>query len=272
MTSCRWRRALGAGALVATALLVPSATAGWASAKLNEVSSGFDDRPAGTEITTVVNEGIAVTTQSVRTASGGALISRVAELTGGRAAEFPSFDGSSTGPRAVLAVVNAGQSDQLNPGSAPFRFGAHVWLDRTSGNRSYYDNGNNVIQRGLYSGSQFKIQIDGGQPSCRVSGALGSAEVASTARLVSERWYQLTCRRRVVDAGDLVELEVTPVTSDPALNGPIVTRSPVVAVGATGFSYSTPLSVGGKLHNNLSIVRASDQFNGRLDNPFLFIG
>jgi hypothetical protein len=130
------------------------------------------------------------------------------------------------------------------------------------------DNGDNVVQRGLYGNrSQYKIQVDGRRPSCRVKGSSGAVMVTSTVALSSGTWYRLICTR----SGSTVSLQVTRYTS----TGSVASTTMSSASGATGTvrapSWSQPISAGGKLNARGEVARDSDQFNGRLDNIVLVI-
>ncbi|MCB0976335.1 MAG: hypothetical protein KDB02_02640 [Acidimicrobiales bacterium] len=183
---------------------------------------------------------------------------------------FPTHDPSATSPRAAIKIVGAsGGTDELNPGTGKFSFGADVWLDSGSTSSSEpgsKDNGDNVIQRGLYDGvSQYKLQVDNRRPMCRIKGDAGAVEV--TSELIDpEVWYRLLCTRD----GDVVTLEVT--TWDESNQPTTVTTS---ATGSTGDmtpgTDTVPLSVGGKLLDSGSVAGSADQLNGRIDNPHLSI-
>lgn len=262
-----WRR-LGCG-LAVTAVL---ATCPVASAATNpdDVSVLFDIGKANSRITTVANSGTAVTRQQIVTANGGYLVAR-SSRTGGLAADYPDYDGSVGGRRAVVAITNAGATDELNPGAARFVFGADILRDSVSTGTSA-DNGNNVIQRGLASDTaQFKVQVDHGYAGCRVRGDLGELYIASSLFERPNTWYRVTCVRQVWARGDHLVLTVAPIDADGTLGSVVTDASGVLPVGNTGFVYGTPLSVGGKLSTDLTIVSASDQFNGRIDNAFLRI-
>ncbi len=249
-----------------------------AAAPADQVWLAFGETPAGQVLTTVTNEGTlaADMLQSVVTLNGGTLVAGSAVSGQGSSADFPAFNASGSGRRAVVRVTNAGSVDRLVPGPAQFSFGADVVLDATSASSSSgsTDNGNNVIQRGLYNDAgQFKIQVDARRPSCRVKGASGAVEVRSRASLTPDtQWYRLLCTRTVGSPNDTVTLAVTPISGSGAL-GATVSDSRAGPVGRTGFAIGVPLSVGGKLKSNGAINSgSSDQFNGRIDNAVLQIG
>ncbi len=249
-----------------------------AAAPLDQVWLTFGETPVGQTLATVTNEGTlaADTRQSVVTLNGGTLVAGSAVSGQGSSADFPAFASSGSGRRAVVRVTNAGSVDRLAPGSAQFSFGADVVLDATSASSSSgsTDNGNNVIQRGLYNDAgQFKIQVDARRPSCRIKGASGAVEVTSRVSLTPDiQWYRLRCTRTVGSPNDTVTLTVTPISSSGEL-GAAVSDSRTGRVGRTGFALGVPLSVGGKLKSSGAInSSSSDQFNGRIDNAVLQIG
>jgi hypothetical protein len=268
MTETSVQRRLGWALATAAALgMCPAASA---VTDPDDVLLRFDNGTVNSRITAVANAGTAVTRQRIVTQNGGFLVARWSR-TGRFAADYPAFDGSTRGPRAVVAVTNAGATDALSPGAASFAFGADVRRDPVStGTPS--DNGNNVVQRGLFGDvAQFKVQLDNGHPLCRVKGDLGVLSVNSRLFLRSNTWYRIICVRQVSVSGDHLALTVAPVRLDGTPGPAVSSSSAVLPVGDTGFSYDTPLSVGGKLNPNLTIVAASDQFNGWIDNAFLRI-
>lgn len=192
------------------------------------------------------------------TARGGD-IDRVSGQPGGRAARFPRYR-QSDAPVAVISVVDESGGDDLAPGSRDFTFGADFALDRTSQGSST-DNGNNLVQRGLYNDPmQYKIELDGRQPRCRVKGSAGAVLVRSSLRVSPDVWYDVRCSR----AGSRVVLEVTRLS-----NGRTWRDARSGSIGSLQISRTVPLSVGGKLAHATRIAGSSDQFNGRVDNVFL---
>lgn len=180
----------------------------------------------------------------------------------------PQFADDPQGPTAIIKVVNAGDSDELNPGTSDFTIGADVNVDPNSESKvpTHGDNGNNVMQRGLFEGAQYKLQIDHEGASCRIKGADGDLTIKSRVEIKDGHWYRLSCSR----SGEDVTFAVTDMEADdPApiketTSGPTGSLDPADA--------SLPLSVGGKLNAQGGIVEGStDQFNGTLDNIILDI-
>lgn len=206
---------------------------------------------------------------AVVTAGGGGLVTQPGREGGlDRAVRFPAFAPEIGGPRALIRVAAAGASDDLDPGTSDFAFGADVRLDATSQSAGSADDGNNVVQRGLYADStQYKLEIDGGLVTCRVKGSTGDVQVTSTSPLAPGHWYRLRCSR----TADRVTVTVNGWTS----HGMTTVRSS--EDGRTGdltpASRNLPLSIGGKLSaDHASIEQQSDQFNGLIDNVILVIG
>ncbi len=254
------------GYALTAAAVIGICSAGPASAD-PEVALHFDIGTNGEQIATVANSGTATTRQRIVVAGGGRLVARWSR-TGRLAADYPAFDGSQGGPRAVVAVRNAALEDELDPGAARFMFGADVRRDAV-GSGTWADNGNNVIQRGLYAdAAQYKIQIDDGYASCRVKGDRGVLRVESEAFMDPGIWYRIACARRIWARGEHLELTVAPINPDGTPGEAVSISSAVRPVGNTSFNRGTPLSVGGKLTPGLTIDAASDQFNGWIDNAF----
>ena len=183
----------------------------------------------------------------------------------GHSLRFEPFRPDRPADPAVVVVRPApGAADPTDPGAGGFAFGAEFAVDALTG-RSATDNGDNLVQRGLFSSeSQYKIQLDDGHPSCRVSGSAGSVTVRASEQVEPEQWYRVRCRR----VGDVVTMRV--VTSSDAVRQ----VWEYAAEGATGsLSYATdgpPFSIGGKVDDEGRVVaNDSDQFNGLVDDVFV---
>lgn len=168
-----------------------------------------------------------------------------------RAIRFPSLCMGESCPRVVLSVVDS----RLDPGERPFAFGAAVLveLDELSPER-----GSNLVQKGLSSSAQWKLQIDGGgegYPSCVLRTADGESRVmvTSTVGVADGRWHRIECRRT---ADQLL------ISVDAALAG-----SATVPVGYSVEPAEHPVTVGG----NGPYVD-NDQFHGALDDVFVEFG
>jgi hypothetical protein len=162
---------------------------------------------------------------------------------------------------AVLKVTSLGDIDPFSPLDRNFRFGADLSMDDvTTG--TPLDNGDNVIQRGLFGGSsQYKIQVDGGRLSCRVAGLSGEVLVRVPDRMTPRDWYRVRCTRR----DDTVTLQVRKLARGASHDWTTVSQTG--PVGAVIMPSRAPLSIGGKLEGDGTIPRSStDQFNGRLDS------
>ncbi len=218
----------------------------------------------------VGNRGTAPLRVDVVTQDGSRLLA-VTGRAGDTAARFPGFDPAASGPRAVVRVRGDGDGpDRLDPGGGDLVFGADVRLAAQSASKAggSHDDGNNVIQRGLFGEvTQYKIQVDGGYPVCRIKGRSGTITVTARPRVTPDHWYRLVCAR----AGHTVTLSVT--TWD-AGGSPVVREATGSEVTGSlrPAHHRTPLAVGGKLTTSGAIESRSDQFNGLLERAFVRIG
>jgi hypothetical protein len=167
----------------------------------------------------------------------------------GHAAEFPA---KCAGKKCPHAVLQAPDAPELNPGTAPIRYGAAIELDRKQ-----TGSGQNVVQKGFSaSGSQYKLQVDGaaGRPSCVLSdGVAPGIHVARSDVSVSDgKWHQLECRRDGAALTLLVDGAVHATTAIPATLSVLNTA---------------PLSIGGKGDG-----ADNDQFHGALDDVWIALG
>ncbi|MEV0898253.1 LamG domain-containing protein [Actinoplanes sp. NPDC049802] len=164
----------------------------------------------------------------------------------GRAVQFPRPCDREPCPRLILRVPS---TPALNPGAAPFSYGATVRLsarDTTAGQ--------NVLQKGYAAeGSQYKLQIDGrrGHPSCVMRGEDSRAIHVALAPIgvADGDWHRLECRRTRTDLILLVD------------------GSPHAAVRippGLRVDNAMSLNIGGK-----SAHAHNDQFHGAVDDIFL---
>lgn len=214
----------------------------------------------------LANQGSGDFNIDVVTSDGGSVEGQ--ESVDGDGLRTPEFADTPDSPKAIVKVLNASDTDELNPGDKDFTIGADVSVDPSSESdvAANGDNGNNVMQRGLFEGSQYKIQIDHDTASCRIAGAGGELTVTSSADIEFDHWYRVRCERD----GDEVTITVVDLEADDPKpvedekSGPTGSLDPPAA--------SLPLSVGGKLNADGEIVADStDQFNGLLDNVVLDI-
>ncbi len=256
-------------ALLALGLVMPAGAA--AAASETPVSLMFTDGTHGQPITSVTNDGTGATTQTMVTANSGNLRARWSRIKTGVAARFPAYDGTSDGQRTVVSVANSGSRDDLSPGAREFAFGADAKINVTSAGTTY-DNGNNLVQRGLSAESaQYKLQMDGARFSCRVKGDDGAIMVTSPVSVQPRTWYHVMCKRRVSPSGDYLVVKVSTVRSDGSRSKARKTVSPVRSIGKLTFARRTPFTVGGKLSDPTTVAAASDQWNGMVDSAFLRI-
>lgn len=220
----------------------------------------------GSTVSTVDQLGTAPAAVDVVRASGGALKAG-SWRSGSQVFDFPGFTWSSTEPRAVVRVTPRGTVDPLAPGWRDFSFGADFRKESRSSGTSV-DNGDNLIQRGLWNDSaQYKIEVDGGRPGCRIKGDKGSVTVRAGLQVDSRRWYRVRCSR----ASNTVTLWVREYYGDGTFRSMSVRQTGTI--GSLKWPKTrTPLSVGGKLAPDGAMVRsATDQFNGLVSDPILRI-
>jgi hypothetical protein len=166
----------------------------------------------------------------------------------GQALRFPPHC-SGSGKKCPKVVLQTASTEELNPGTAPFRYGATVLLPKEETTR-----GQNVLQKGYSSaGGQYKLQIDGkgGRPSCVLVGT--GRHVIHTARssvsVADGSWHSIECQR----SGALLTVVVDGVARGTA---------PVPAT--LSVANAAPLSVGGK-----GAYTDNDQFQGTLDDVWV---
>jgi hypothetical protein len=155
--------------------------------------------------------------------------------------------------------TDPGRSDDLNPGSAPFSFGAVLRMKPSD-----LTGGANVVQKGLYHdpGGQWKLQVDTppghpGHPSCSLRGVV-DGELASRAVYVEAfgvdvadgRWHRVLCRKT---ADDRLRIKV---------DGTWKNSKPVPPEATIG--NEAPVTVGAKHLKS----EDNDQFHGYLSRVF----
>lgn len=166
--------------------------------------------------------------------------------------------GYSASGNSVLSITPT--TAQLSPGTGTLRFGADVL---PSGD---WSRGSNVLQRGLVDDrGQYKLQLDGGRPSCSIKGSAGTVTVYASRSISAGAWHRLECAR----VGTTVTLTVVRLSD---AHTATYSRSGITGSVATA-STTTPLSVGGKLtpKGNLATWQP-DQFRGAIDNVVVTIG
>lgn len=194
---------------------------------------------------------------------------------------FPPYSSTPTNLSAyVVKPTVFGATEALSPGTRKFVFGADFRLNAGTTTGVPADNGNNVVQRGLAQGDQYKIQVDviAGVPNV-------TCVVRDEGRVTAEpppvpvqalTWVRARCSRVVTGGGQHVTLSVTYPGGEFA-NPPasMVTFTPVANLDYATASPATPipLTMGAKVNNEATTVLTtdSDQFNGQLDNLYLKI-
>jgi hypothetical protein len=212
------------------------------------------------------------TSTELASTHGGRLVARTVDAPGVEtvAAEFPALDAAPGAPASAVLVRSVGTDDRLDPGTRDFAFGADVQLAETSESAvvGSSDNGNNVVQKGLYlDSSQYKLQIDHGFASCRVAGSEGDLSVKSQVRIEPGEWYRLACAR----SEDGVTISIAELDS---ADGEALDRQ--VVHGDSGnvdiLERSRYLSVGAKIQADGTIpTSTTDQFNGLIAAVFVEI-
>lgn len=186
----------------------------------------------------------------------------------GQAFAFPKFTSESRYPRAVVTATGTDGDDEMSPGLRDFIFGADFMVDKVSQGRDE-DNGNNLIQRGLSSDSvMFKLDLDANmRPGCTVKGRVGSLTVYARQSVKPGQWYRARCERD----GERILVYVSEYlpSGSPTTAG----RDAAGKLGAVTFpDERMPLAIGGKVARDGTVIRSeTDQFNGRVENPFLVI-
>jgi hypothetical protein len=191
---------------------------------------------------------------------------------------FPVYEPLSPSTRLAIvsitnpATITTSAADPMNPGSGPFSFGADFLIQDNTGSDAA--DGDNVFQRGLNGGTQWKLSVDHHQAVCSVKGA-GKAAVKTPAISIPPKrpqvsWYRASCVR---DASGNLTATVQQYDWWVSAWQPFATTS----VGGAGVDLSmapqTPVSIGGKLNvNNTITMSAPDQLNGAVDNVRLTIG
>jgi predicted small lipoprotein YifL len=217
----------------------------------------FDENDAGPAKAPIVSNVGSARAQVDVVTVGQAAVSFTARQGHGSALVLPKYSGQKSGPFAAITVRAEG--DWLSPGDRSFGFAADVRLNAETRGTAV-DNGDNVLQRGLFEDpAQFKIQVDKRRPSCVIRGSAGTVVVKSKVVLGSG-WYGLRCDRTGPDA---VTLTVTDLDSGGALE----VTSASGPLGDVAIAHGTPLSVGAKFGADGGLVVSStDQFNGEIDN------
>lgn len=198
-------------------------------------------------------------------AGGGQLI-QVPSGNGTSALQFPSYDRGKNGPRLVLVLESGGGPDQFNPAGGEFSFGADLRLDAESSEKGSDDNGDNVLQRGLFSDQfQYKLQVDKRVPSCTVkSGA--TRMFVKLDQSFDDNWFRVRCDYR---SGTLT-ISASRILQDRFDD--LGLKSVQGTIKPLQFSAKSPVTVGGKTTPEGELVfNESDQFNGDLDNVYVDI-
>jgi len=184
------------------------------------------------------------------------------------ALDMPDFTTDAVYPRAVLVVRNATAQDSFNPGTADFMWGADFQLDAHSVADTGPDNGDNLLQRGLWDQSaEYKAEADLRRASCAVHGTEGTLLVRAKMDAEPGKWYRMRCYREAEG------LTVTVQELGDSGWGPEIQAQVSGPVGAVTYPPSMPIAIGGKIAAGGALIHsATDQFNGWIANPVIRIG
>lgn len=251
----------------------------------------FDNHSLGAQPSTVTNSGtlgssvVSTVYRKVATSPNAdfpaTIVNGVSDASGGlpsgRAVDLPPYQVLASGPSlSVVAIKNISSTgaDALNPGTGDFTWKADFSLDDQAG--SDPADGDNIVQRGLYSGHLWKMSADGHKYVCTVKAPGTGNEIETPAITVPNQtphrfWYRGRCNRSVTGV-----LTATLQAYDKAQSAWVSVKS-VAKSGAgvdfTAMPKSTPVSIGGKLNSTWTgINREPDQFNGVIDNVALTLG
>ncbi|MFL6098791.1 MAG: hypothetical protein ACJ71T_02430 [Actinomycetales bacterium] len=263
-------------AATALAGLAPSAAA---TTPVVRASLNFATPEAGKTVTTLTVGGAyyRTLTASVVTLNGGKAVSTVSGVCCNNAIDFPGYVArGSQPPLAVVAIKNKTSSlDPLNGGTGSFTWQADFSLDDNVGTDAL--DGDNLLQRGLSPQKQWKLSVDKHAAQCFVRTVANAAAVVTPVihipnQTTNVRWYRAICNRsatgvlslrvyaRSISAGTWVAFGTSTAADR--------------TVGDLNMTWTTPVSVGGKLSSGTTIATspAADQFNGRVDNVIITLG
>ena len=203
----------------------------------------FDDSGNGHTLRVASRHGGAVRTEL----RGGGLA-----LSYPRPCRKPTFQLSGLASTCPRVVLQASTSDDLNPGTRPFAWGAMIKLPPNATGP-----GENVIQKGFRARTgQFKLQVDGvaGHPSCVITETRTRAfhEVYARVSIADGTWHRVDCLRSRTTLMIVVDRLISAEAWIPA--GLLVAND-------------MPLRIGGK-----SVLRGNDQFNGAIDDVYVALG
>jgi hypothetical protein len=182
-----------------------------------------------------------------RVAAGGSLTTTPHGT--GLAVRFPKPCAKYGTQSCQRAILQSGPAGFLNPGSAPFRYGASVLMAPSETSK-----GANVVQKGFsVRDAQFKLQVDGyeGRPSCVLVGA-GSPTIyvaLSSTTVANSQWHKIECTRGnatltvSIDGKSYGQVGIPPSLS---------------------IANKDPLCIGGK-----GTSANNDQFAGAIDDVFV---
>ncbi|MEU4620309.1 hypothetical protein AB0G04_10080 [Actinoplanes sp. NPDC023801] len=187
----------------------------------------------------------------------GGTVTPVTDPGGNRFLRFPG--GSCTTAPCPQAIIRPAGTVSLVPGDAGegrFVFGADIRLTELPSAAA----GQNVFQFGAagVGVSQWKMQVDGGRPSCRWSDGTEFVLLPANLTLSVGTWYRVTCVR------------LSPVLFQIRVHDPVTGRQLAPPAQRTGplqdILPSGAVVIGGKRVNAAQSDVDTDQFHGDLDN------
>jgi len=192
---------------------------------------------------------------------GGGTVTSVRRSSGDAFLRFPG--GSCTAaPPCPQAIITPAASTTLVPGdqgTARFAYGADIRLAEPPSPLA----GMNVFQFGAAADgiSQWKLQVDGGRPSCRWSDGV-TALLLPAGRdgfaLTIGRWYRVSCWRL---SRSVFQIRVDDPATGRRILPPGVAIAPMDGIVPTGQAV-----IGGKRIRDTQSDVDTDQFHGDLDN------
>lgn len=227
---------------LAAVLLLGPVTAGAVSQKLRYRFESVSD-----PVTTVVDDSGKGHTGTAQASNGGAVVVETAGYEG-QGVRFPAV---CAGTACAKAFISAADSVSLNPGTALFSFGARVKVTLAELST---DHGSNLVQKGLYSTAQWKLQLDdavAGKPSCvvRTTGGADAIIVKASVGIADGAWHKVTCQRTSTTLTILIDN----VARGSALLASTYDINPV----------GQPVAIGAKSAGN-----NNDQFHGAIDDVY----
>lgn len=217
-------------------------------------------------------------TARVVTANGGRAVSAANNIAAYRnVIDFPAYASRTSAPPLAIVSLrnNTSTVDPLNPGSGNFTWQADFSLDDNLGTDAV--DGDNLLQRGLSPHKQWKLSVDKHEAQCFVRTVANELSVVTPEihipnQTTNVKWYRAICNRSSTGVLSLKVYARSISAGTWVLYGTSTAADRVV--GDLNMTWTTPVSVGGKLSSNTTIASSpsADQFNGRVDNVIITLG